>query len=199
MKKPKKRLLNSKKITDSGLMLFMREIATNPKAMGTAFPSSRHLANEIAALVPNDAGLVLELGGGTGVVTAALLNKGIAPEQLVVVERSAKLAKHLQERFAQLRVIHGDARELSELIDVNKTPVHTVVSGLPLRSLPAKIVQAIGAELDNILEDGALYIQFTYSLYRPPLPPSLRLCWVHSEYTWWNFPPARVDVFRYAR
>ena len=47
-------------------------------------------------------GLVVELGGGTGVITAALLARGVAPERLVVVEQSPALAAHLRQRFALL-------------------------------------------------------------------------------------------------
>lgn len=183
---------------DSGLALFIREIATNPSAMGAACPSSKRLARGIAAQIPLTAGLVVELGGGTGVVTAALLEHGITPDQLIVIERAAKLSEHLRQRFPQLKIMEGDASELSQLLGNHYSPAHTIVSGLPLRSLPTATVQAIGQQIDTVLEPGGLYIQFTYSLHRTPLPPSPRLCWVHSEYIWLNLPPARVDVFRYA-
>lgn len=194
----KKNLPTTAKKVDSGLALFLREIATHPFAMGAACPSSKRLARGIAAQAPLNDGLIVELGGGTGVVTAALLEHGIANNKLIVVERAAALAQHLRERFPQLKIIQGDARELTRLLGTDQQFISAVVSGLPLRSLPTATVQAIGAELDNILTTGALYIQFTYSLHRTPLPPSPHLCWVHSEYIWWNLPPARVDVFRYA-
>lgn len=183
---------------DSGLSLFIREIATNPSAMGAAWPSFKRLARKIAAQVPHTPGFVVELGAGTGVVTSALLEHGIANNRLIVIERAAALANHLQHRFPQLRIIQGDASELTALLNTDNYPVHTIVSGLPLRSLPVATVQAIGNQIDKVLEPGGLYIQFTYSLLRTPLPPSPRLCWVHSEYSLWNPPPARVDVFRYA-
>jgi phospholipid N-methyltransferase len=184
---------------NSGLPLFLREILTNPGAMGAACPSSKRLANKIAGQVPLSAGLTLELGGGTGVVTSALLQRKILPKNLVVIERSAALAEHLQTRFPQLKILQGDASELTKLLGTSCLKANVVVSSLPLRSLPAKTVQSIGAQLENILVTGGLYIQFTYSLHRSPLIPSPHLQWLKSEYIWLNIPPARVEVFRYVK
>ena len=58
----------------ASLALFTREIWANPRAMGAACPSAPLLAGSMAARVPRDCdGLVIELGGGTGAVTTALL------------------------------------------------------------------------------------------------------------------------------
>lgn len=195
----KKLLALPANFAESGLMLFMREIALNPSAMGAACPSSKHLAQRIAAQVPHRPGLVIELGGGTGVITDALLKRGISADDLIVIERSESLAQHLQERFPQLQIIHGDARSLKHLLGTSHPPINAVVSGLPLRSLPDSVVQVIGTQLESVLTNDALYIQFTYSLYRAPFSPSAQLSCVHKEYIWRNLPPARVDVFRYTR
>ncbi len=55
--------------------LFSRALLANPRAMGAACPSSLKLARTIADLVipPDNDNLILELGGGTGIVTKALL------------------------------------------------------------------------------------------------------------------------------
>src|SRR5512140_2185301 len=67
--------------------LFARELISQPSAVGAIWPSSGRLARSVASLVPNRGrGLVVELGGGTGAMTHALLQKGIAPERLMVVE-----------------------------------------------------------------------------------------------------------------
>lgn len=196
MKKNKRRLESPASITNSGLLLFLREIASNPRAMGAAWPSSKKLAQRIAAQVPDGPGLVIELGGGTGVVTQALLKQGVTPEQLIVVERSQPLAHHLQIHFPELTIIHGDARELKRLLP--KAPIiKAVVSSLPLRSLPTELIHAIGDQLDLVLPHGAVYIQFTYSLYKTSLAPSGYLKPIYHELILKNLPPARIDVFSY--
>jgi len=181
----------------SGLALFIREIASNPIAMGAAWPSSKYLANTIAFAAPLSSSTVVELGAGTGVVTEALLEHGIAPSKLSIVERSPALAQHLKKRFPQLNVLQGDARELSKLLTNIEQPIATVVSSLPLRSLPKAVVKDIGEELDKVLTKDSLFIQFTYSLHRKPKAPSGRFHWIYSKYIWRNLPPARVDVFSY--
>ena len=60
--------------------LFAREMFSRPATVGAIGPSSGRLARSVASRVPclGD-GLVVELGGGTGAVTQALLQRGIAP------------------------------------------------------------------------------------------------------------------------
>lgn len=180
----------------ASLFLFGREILANPRAMGAICPSSPKLARHMAAQVPlHGEGLVVELGGGTGTVTAALLEHGVDPRQLVIIERSPKLARHLQQRFPHLRVIQGDAAQLSRLLP-SGTPVRAVVSGLPLRSLPTRTVHAIAAELEQAMVPDSLLIQFTYSHRALRALLSRRFQSLRSRMVWGNLPPARVDVYR---
>lgn len=181
----------------AGLTLFLKEIASSPRTMGAAWPSSDRLGKDIALQVPQMPGLVLELGAGTGAITEALLEHGIPPSQLMAIERAPALAKHLRKRFPKLTIIQGDARELEYLLSSSQLPVHTVVSSLPLRTLPKAAVEKIGNQLERILQKSGLFIQYTYGFYRKPLSPSPRLQWVYSKYIWLNFPPARIDIFRY--
>jgi phosphatidylethanolamine/phosphatidyl-N-methylethanolamine N-methyltransferase len=185
------------------LALFAREILTNPRNMGAACPSSHRLARVMAAQVPlHDPGLVLELGAGTGVVTLALLQRGIAPERLISVEISASLAQHLHLRFPDIRVIHGDASHLHKLMGDEDYPrITTIVSSLPLRSLPVSVVEGISRQLQPLLMQGASLVQFTYDLRKRPLThlhlhAAPELSRIASHIVWRNLPPARVDVFR---
>ncbi|OQW93913.1 MAG: hypothetical protein BWK79_08645 [Beggiatoa sp. IS2] len=162
--------------------------------MGAACPSSRQLAQAIAQSVPlTTNGLVVELGAGTGNVTAALLTRGLDPEQLVVIERSATLAEFLRRRFPTLRVIEGDAMYLSDLLGKDQRQVSTLVSGLPLLSLPPLVVHNIINQMDSILQEDSALVQFTYNL-------SGRSTYLPSHFkrvvVWGNLPPARVDVYR---
>ena len=66
-------------------------------------PSGMPLARSMAAFAPRKGdGLVVELGAGTGTVTRQLLDAGIAPRRLVVVEQSPVMVGLLRERFPQL-------------------------------------------------------------------------------------------------
>ena len=172
--------------------LFAREWLQRPAAVGAVWPSSDQLARCIAAHVPaRGEGLVVELGAGTGVVTQALLERGIAPERLVVIERSQAFVSHLRRRFPQVTVMHGDATELADLLP-RERPVDTIVSSLPLRSLPQAAVQAIVEQWRVLLSATSTVVQFTYDLRdgAHALPAGFRQ---HASDTiWFNLPPARV-------
>lgn len=181
----------------ASLALFTREIWANPRAMGAACPSGPALAACMASRVPADReGLVVELGGGTGAVTAALLKRGVPAWKLVVVERSPTLAHHLRQRFPQLRIIQGDAAQLSQLLNHEKTKsVSSIVSSLPLRSLHPATTRAISHQFETLLDWGGSLVQFTYDLRgtRSGLLPRFRK--LSSKIIWSNLPPARVEVF----
>ena len=180
----------------ASLALFTREIWANPRAMGAACPSAPPLASHMASRVPLDReGMVVELGGGTGAVTAALLKHGVPPWQLLVVERSPTLAQHLHQRFPQLRIIQGDAAQLEHLLGHKTAQIGSIVSSLPLRSLHPATTRAISHQFETLLEPGGLLIQFTYNLRgtHPRLLPHFRR--LSSRIIWGNLPPARVDVF----
>lgn len=180
----------------ASLALFTREIWANPRAMGAACPSAPALASSMAVRVPLEReGLVIELGGGTGAVTAALLERGVPSWKLVVVERSSKLAHHLRQRFGHLRVIQGDAAQLGHLLGYPRPRLNSIVSSLPLRSLHPATTRAIAHQFETLLEPGGLLVQFTYDLRgtRIRLLPGFRR--LSSKIVWSNLPPARVEVF----
>ena len=178
------------------LRLFARAICSGPQAVGAACPSSRHLADYMASqAVAASKGYIVELGAGTGVVTASLLAHGVAPERLIVVEKSALLAAHLRERFPDVTILEGDAADLANLLGWRTERVSTVVSSLPLKSLPKSTVDQIGSALDAILPKGATFIQFTYSLRCRAIDWAQEITCLHSRTIWRNVPPARVNVF----
>ena len=179
-------------------LLFVREIWRNPRAMGAACPSSPQLAQTMAKLVPqpDKQTLVVELGAGTGIVTTALLQRGITAERLIPIEQSASLAHYLQQNFPHMRVINGDALHLSELLGHDCQRVSTIVSGLPFRSLPRSLKHGIMAQIDKVLPPNGLLIQFTYDLSGrfSYLPSHFKR--VATRFVWSNLPPARIDVFQ---
>lgn len=180
----------------AALALFAREILVNPRAMGAACPSAPLLTSTMAARVPLDGdGVVVELGGGTGAVTTALLKQGVPAWKLIVVERSPTLVRHLRQRFPQLRILQGDAAQLRQLLGDDARRIDSIVSSLPLRSLHPATTRAIGQQFETLLEPGGLLIQYTYDLWgRRPRALS-RFRRLFSRIVWSNLPPARVEVF----
>ncbi len=178
--------------------LFAKAFLVNPRAMGAALPSSSSLCKAIAASVPIEGdGLILELGAGTGSVTEAMLQRGIDPQRLVVVELSSSLAAHLRRRFPHLRIIEGDAIHLRELLAQDYQRVDAVISGLPLRSLPPNTVYRLMRHYERLLRQRGILVQFTYDLRPSPRQFPRQFTPVSTKIIWQNVPPAKVLVFRH--
>lgn len=183
-------------------VIFAREWARSPRAMGQVCPSGTALARRMAACVPLPAAegpdgrgeLVVELGAGTGTVTQELLRRGVHPRRLLVLERSESMVELLRLRFPGLRVVHGDAADLGRYIPP-RARVAAIVSSLPLVSLPGPVRRAVIAELHAVLGDGLL-IQYTYSWARGFILMREGFRCETSRRVWFNLPPARVMLLR---
>ena len=175
---------------------FWRALIQRPKHVGAVAPSSRALARAIAAEIdPGRAGNVLELGPGTGAITAELLER-IAPERLTVVEYEPDFARAIAARFPGVHVIQGDAFDLSSTLGPSQQErFAAIVSGIPLLNFPVAKRLAYVEALTARLLPGAPLIQFSYGMHAPsPAPAGHRAtCAAHI---WANIPPARVWVYR---
>jgi len=173
--------------------LFAREWAIAPRSVGAICPSSRRLAARLAREVPAGDGAVIELGGGTGSVTHALLANGVSPDRLIVVERSAAFVRHLRARFSNVPVMHADAAHLAHSLPLDLR-VDAIVSCLPLRSLPRREVETIVRQWRHVLRPGGVVIQFSYDIRQ-----NLGVADVGGDFSvlssrivWANLPPARI-------
>jgi phospholipid N-methyltransferase len=176
--------------------LFLREFLEAPAGVGAVWPSSGRLARGMAARIdPRGDGLVVELGAGTGVVTRALLDRGVAAERLRVVECSPAFVRHLRRRFPEVAILLGDAARLSGVLDESAAgrPVDAIVSSLPLRSLDPAIVSAVLDQCRTLLRPGCTLVQFTYALRGLPAAGLSEGFAVRDDpVVWANLPPARV-------
>jgi phosphatidylethanolamine/phosphatidyl-N-methylethanolamine N-methyltransferase len=177
---------------------FLRSWIEKPLHMGAVMPSGRVLARTMASYVnPNEHGPVIELGPGTGAITSALVNNGIAQKRLVLIEYNPAFCVLLRDRYPQATVVQGDAYTLRDtLYGVLGGPASAVVSGLPLVTKPMLTRLRLIRESFAALAPGAPFVQFTYSV-APPIPKSLPgVSTEASERIWMNLPPARVWVYR---
>jgi phosphatidylethanolamine/phosphatidyl-N-methylethanolamine N-methyltransferase len=174
-----------------------------PARLGAVVPSGPALAAALAAEIDLEApGAVVELGSGTGRVTAALLEAGVAPDALVAIEREASFCALLAARFPGARVVRGDARALERLLERNQVgAVKAVVSSLPLRNLSERERRAVLSQAAAALEPDGVLVQYTYGLAEP-VPSGLRAeLGLVGERTHWvlaNLPPAAVWRYRRA-
>lgn len=176
--------------------MFLRRWIANPLQMGSVVPSSPALCRRVVAhtsRAPDEA--VLELGAGTGVISRALLDGGVPPEQLFVVEIVPDMAAHLRRCLPGVNVIEGDARNLAELIPEQwHGRIGTVVCGIPLVLLPRaeqrRFIDAIEA-----VAPGRGFLHYSYCATSPLPSARHRLAARREAWTALNFPPA--SVWRY--
>jgi phosphatidylethanolamine/phosphatidyl-N-methylethanolamine N-methyltransferase len=179
---------------------FLRSWMEKPLATGAVTPSGKPLARAMASFVDPDLdGKVIELGPGTGAVTAALVEQGIDPERLVLVEFNPSFCGLLRARYPEATVVQGDAYAIRRLAgSLIRRPAAAVVSSLPLFTKPMKFRLRLVNDAFNLMHPGAPFIQFTYAVV-PPIPKELEGATTEcSERIWLNLPPARVWVYRQA-
>jgi phosphatidylethanolamine/phosphatidyl-N-methylethanolamine N-methyltransferase len=177
---------------------FLRSWLERPLSTGAVTPSGKVLCRAMARYVdPDSDGPIVELGPGTGPVTEALVEAGVAPSRLVLVEFNPAFCRILRTRYPAATVVQGDAYSLRRLLETLLIqPAAAVVSSLPLVTKPIKQrLRLIGDAID-LMVPGAPFVQFTY-LVAAPLPKRLGGFAVEaSERIWMNIPPARVWIYR---
>jgi phosphatidylethanolamine/phosphatidyl-N-methylethanolamine N-methyltransferase len=177
---------------------FSFEWAARPRTVGAIAPSGRPLARAMAAEVdPSIPGPVVELGAGTGVITRALIARGVAEERLILVETQDAFAKLLRKRFPRATVVADDAFALGRIVRaVSREPVAAIVSGLPLFNQPMFRRLRLIAQALSLLDPRGCLVQFSYHVM-PPVPERCGDFTVRgTPRVWRNLFPARVWVYR---
>ena len=185
---------------------FFRQWLKNPIGVAAVSPSSRQLARRMIAALPSSTSRIIELGGGTGAITEALLASGIPPAGLMVMELNEAMHQTLRQRFPDIGLHLGNATEVHSLAEssgfLDAGPADAVVSSLGLLSMPRALQRDIvGAAFDCLRPDGRL-VQFTYGPANPivrEVLDDLHLSSRRTSFTWWNMPPATVYVYERRR
>lgn len=202
MQRPFQRL----RLGNSEKWQFFRQWLRHPRATAAVSPSGPQLVKAMIAEVPQLASRVIELGVGTGVMTHAILARGIAPENLLAIELNPELHRFLCATFPKVNMLCADARQL--LPEAQKCGyaeggmADAVVSSLGLLSMPRELQRDIlKASFECLTPDGC-FIQFTYG---PVCPVSrdvleeLGLFALRGGTVLRNVPPATVFVLRRTR
>ncbi len=178
-------------------LAFYMECLKNPKTVGAIAPTSAWMARKLASVIRPENGLpVLELGPGTGVITKAILDRGVAPENLVSVEYSKTFLPTLQKRYPGVNFIYGDAFHISRIArDAGIDRFDTVVSALPLLNFPAVDRTILINRILDLLGPGRPMVQFSYGL-SPPVPALAgRFSVRYLTTVMRNLPPARLWLY----
>jgi phosphatidylethanolamine/phosphatidyl-N-methylethanolamine N-methyltransferase len=182
---------------------FLKTLIAAPRLTGAVAPSGRALARAMATAIGSPSqGLIVELGPGTGPVTQSLIETGVAPERLLLIEYDPGFCRMLEGRFEGLRVIQGDAYDLpGTLAPFASQPIAAIVSSLPLLNQPPPQREKLIGDAFALMGPSGVFVQFTYGLLSP-IPRELcagRYSAIRSRPILLNLPPAFVWTYRLER
>ena len=178
------------------------EFLKHPARVGACCPSSRALCREITSSIGLEkAGMIAELGPGTGVITAEIRRKRKPGARFAAVELDEKLAADIEARFADVTVFRGCASQLDDMLSSCSLPkADVVISGLPFAIFPDELQERILQGVVRSLMPGGVFATFAY-VQGCILPAGIRfrrkLAATFPEVTtspivWNNMPPAFV-------
>lgn len=152
---------------------FYRQFREQYTTTGSVLPSSRALARALTrplrqARTPR---LILEVGPGTGAVTAEIVRQLRPDDRLDIVEINGAFVAHMQRRFAeepafrkragQCRIIHAPLQEVE-----GHRCYDAMISGLPLNNFPMALVEDIFASYERLLRPEGTLSYFEYVAVR---------------------------------
>ncbi len=190
---------------ESPFLVFYSEVLKNPLRMGAITPGSRHTANVMCRMVPDNAEKIVELGSGSGKITAELIRKHkISSSNLLAIEISENLCRHVRKKFPFYAnaIVQSDACHLEKILKEREwKSVDGIVCTLPWFILPNKKRQSIIQQVLHILSKSPEYAHFSTIiqalwLYTPRgkhVLSELRSQFQKveiSEVVWSHFPPA---------
>jgi phospholipid N-methyltransferase len=180
------------------LLLVLRKFFTNAKTVATVAPSSRALSRAILRGIdwPNTKAVV-ELGAGTGPITAELVKLAPPHVRVVVNEFLPDFCQALRQKLPTLDVAEGDARRLADMLaERGLSQIDYVLSGLPLTHFGPADRDAVIDQAGRLLGPTGEFRQLTTApwLYRGLYRRYFRE--VSFRLVLWNLPPGGVYFCR---
>jgi phosphatidylethanolamine/phosphatidyl-N-methylethanolamine N-methyltransferase len=145
-------------------MTFLKQTILKPKYTGAVARSS----NKLAELITNKAnlehaGVVVELGPGTGVFTKEIVKKINNKSLFFTIEINKFFANEMRLRYPKVKTINGSAENLSLYLNnhgVKETD--RVISGLPWTVFGDRLQNKLLSEISRSLKTGGLFLTFSY-------------------------------------
>ncbi|HEX3838329.1 MAG TPA: rRNA adenine N-6-methyltransferase family protein [Steroidobacteraceae bacterium] len=178
-------------------LLFALNFFRHPFMLGSIWPSSRYLVDEVLRPIAWErATVIVEYGPGVGTITSEILSRMRPDAHLVAIETNAAFVKFLNASFSdpRLHVTNESAADVGTILKRLNLPLaQYVVSGIPLGSMPEALRADIVAKTRVALAPGGQFLvyQFT-SRVLPALQRTFRDVSRSTEKR--NIPPAQLFV-----
>jgi len=145
-------------------LAFFQAFLRKPKEVGSIIPSSRFLMRRVVRSAGVDrAGLVVELGPGTGGSTRALLRAMRPDAKLLAIEINARFARLIAASIRDPRlIVHvGSAEDITAALTAHGLPAPDVVlSGIPFSTMPQGLGLSIVREVNQVLRPGGRFVAY---------------------------------------
>lgn len=179
------------------MLCHVAEYARHPRSIGAIIPSSRVLARTMTESIPRlgDRDVIVELGPGTGAITRAIV-QAYPRNRVIAVEKNPRLAAVLRERFPRVDVTETCVSRIARELEIPKGHrIGAVLSSLPMLSFDDAMRRRVLEAIRAVLDERAVYVQFTYSraAWDGFTPEGLRL--VAARRVMRNVPPATILSF----
>lgn len=195
--------------TASARRAFLAAALRRPTTMGAVTPSSPRLAGVLASVVPErGAPVVVELGPGTGAVSAVIAERLPAAGRHLAVELDPAMVEYLRRTRPDLEVVPGNAARLAALLaERDVTSVDAVICGLPWALFDDATQAEILGGISRVIGTTGAFTTFAYlhgmtltaaRRFRQTLRATFEEV-VVSATVWRNVPPAFVYVCRRPR
>jgi phospholipid N-methyltransferase len=143
---------------------FLGEFLKAPGSIGAIAPSSPQLADSITeAAGVRQARVIVELGPGTGALTAAILRKRQPGSTYIAIEANASFVEEMKQRFPGVLVHHDSAVAIRRYVEAaGHSHCDCIVSGLPFATFPDTLQDELLAAIHEALDTGGRFTTFAY-------------------------------------
>jgi phospholipid N-methyltransferase len=152
-------------------LLFFRKFLRHGRRVASFAPSSRPLAAALCDHVtPDRPQVIVELGAGTGAVTAVACERMHPESRLIAVEIDRQFCRELRRRCPRAEVLPIDVRSLPANLERLGVPrVDVMLNGLPTPSLPRPVNRVVLDAFARFASADAVFSQLTVMpwVYKP--------------------------------
>jgi phosphatidylethanolamine/phosphatidyl-N-methylethanolamine N-methyltransferase len=146
---------------------FVKHGVTKWDQTASPIPSQRFLVNRmVAAVHPESAGAIVELGPGVGVMTKPLLDRMRKDAKLYTIEIEEQFQEALCRNVSDPRLVPilGSAADIESMLAERgfTGKVDAVMSGLGMSLIPGAIREQILESARRVLAPHGVFVQFGY-------------------------------------
>ena len=172
--------------------LYLRSFVSRGTKVASLFPSSRWTAQSMVRGIDFEKSqIVIELGAGTGAVSASLLQASHGKCRAIIVEREPAFCERLAERFPRAEIVAGDALKLPHILSrLRIDTIDHVLSTLPINWLPPEQRTKLLENICRHLHPQGTFRQLTHLPGVHRAVYSQHFATVRCPIVWRNLPPA---------